>query len=284
MFKSRLKEKLIFASMNPLNSRNKIVKNIFFLSLALCTLLAIAVTSVFFLNKNKEAAAPVHKPNKIFTVIVDAGHGGRDEGARKGNIKEKDITLAIAKQVEAFGPQYGLKILLTRHTDTFMNPLHRVAFALQQNADAYVSIHVNELKGYSYVSGMQVYVSNKNPDFNQSRSLGSAVAQNLGADFKVSPRLQQRSENIFVLADNYLPSILIECGFITNPNDLKMLTDSSKIQLIAKQVLTGISAYARHSVINQYAVQIASPSSHHKTGYSEGTRIKKGRKKNSKTV
>jgi hypothetical protein len=132
-----------------------------------------------------------------------------------------------------------------------------------------------------------VYVSDKNPDFAKSKLLGSAVSQNLGADFKVSPRLQQRAENIFVLAENYIPSILIECGFITNPNDLKMLTDSAKAQLIARHILSGVSAYAKHATINEYAVQVASPSSasrHHNIMASNPMRIKKGHKKANKTA
>ncbi len=272
--------------MKPLG---RILKNkniTILLSLAACIVLAVAAGGVFFILKPK-ATLPTQKENKIFTVIIDAGHGGRDEGTKFKNFKEKDITLAIAKQVEALASQYNLKVILTRHTDTFLNPIARVNFASQQNANAYVAIHVNELRGYSYVSGMQVYVSNKNPDFDQSRLLGSAVSQNLGADFKVSPRLQQRAANIFVLADNSIPSILVECGFITNSADLKLLTDSSKILLIAKHMLTGISAYANHATINEYAVQIASPSTssrHHSVMASNPARTKKGHKKSLKTV
>jgi N-acetylmuramoyl-L-alanine amidase len=252
--------------MKPLGRILKNKKIIILLSLATCVVLAVAIGGFLIMFKPK-ATLPTQKENKIFTVIIDAGHGGRDEGTKFKNFKEKDITLAIAKQVEALAPQYGLKVILTRHTDTFLNPIARVNFASQQNADAYVAIHVNELRGYSYVSGMQVYVSNKNPNFDQSRLLGSAVSQNLGADFKVSPRLQQRAANIFVLADNSIPSILVECGFITN--------------------LTGISAYANHAAINEYAVQIASPStSSHRHGVmaSNPVRNKKGHKKALKTV
>ncbi len=271
--------------MVPLNLKNRIFAKIFIIPLTICALLAIGVTAVLLIPK-KAITPVIHAPNKVFTVIIDPGHGGRDEGTKTKTLKEKDITLAIAKQIETLAPQYGVKVILTRHIDTFMNPIHRVAFAMLQNADAYVALHVNELRGYSYVSGMQVYVSNKNPDFEQSRQLGSAIAQDLGADFKVSRTLQQRAENIFVLADNFMPSTLIECGFITNANDAKMLTDSSKTLDIAKQVLTGISAYARHTVINEYAVQIVpQASAHHKALLSSNpSHAKKLHKKNSKTA
>lgn len=229
--------------------------------------IALAATlSVCLFTRPQKFATYKPKPNKVFTVIIDAGHGGRDEGTKTKTVKEKDITLAIAKQIEALAPRYHVNVILTRHTDTFMNPVARVNFAMQHNADAYVSLHVNELRGYSYVSGMQVYVSGKNPDFEQSRLLGSAVAQNLGADFKISHTLQQRVERIYVLAENYMPSILVECGFITNPSDFKMLTDSTKTIIIAQQVLTGIEAYANHNTIDEYAVQqVPSFGTRHKT-------------------
>lgn len=230
-----------------------IYKKLTLLSSALLVVIIAGALFYFFNHKTISVYKP--KPNKVFIVIIDPGHGGKDDGTNTKTIKEKNITLAIAKQIEAIASQYGLNVILTRHTDTFMNPRARVAFAMTQNADAYVSLHVNELKGYSYVNGMQVYVSGKNPDFEQSRKLGSAIAQNLGADFKISHTLQQRAENIYVLADNSMPSALVECGFITNAADAKMLTDSTKTFEIAKQVLTGIAAYTHNSIIDEYAVK-----------------------------
>ena len=273
--------------MKPLGLIYKKPKTVPFFSTATLFVIALAIGGFLFLYNKRTLTLNTIKEDKTFTVIIDAGHGGRDEGTKYKNVKEKDITLAIAKQAEALATHYGIKVVLTRHIDTFLNPIARVSFASLQNADAYVAIHVNELRGYSYVSGMQVYVSNKNPDFENSRLLGSAVSQNLGADFKVSPRLQQRAANIFVLADNSIPSILVECGFITNPSDLKMLTDSTKTLLIAKQILSGITAYAKHAAINEYAVQIASPSSssHHRgVMASNPVRHKKGNKKGNKTA
>ncbi len=271
--------------MNPFRQKNKTwAKTI--IVVAILGVLACAGAALFILY-HRPPTPPAKHVNDIFTVIIDAGHGGRDEGTKYKNVKEKDITLAIARQAEALAPQFGLRVILTRHTDTFLNPVARVGFASTQNADAYVAIHVNELRGYSYVQGMQVYVSNKNPDFESSRLLGSAVSQRLGADFKVSPRLQQRAANIFVLADNLMPSILVECGFITNPTDLKLLTDSTKTLLIAKQILAGVSAYAKHAAIKEYAVQISSPASntrHHGVMASTPARNKKGHKKANRTA
>ncbi len=204
------------------------------------------------------AAAPKSKPS--FTLVIDPGHGGVDQGTSvHSGIKEKNITLSIAEEIYKLSPEYGIHTLLTRDSDVFMNPLKRVDFASSQHGDAYVSIHVNELKGYQNVSGMQVYVSNYNQRFPESCKLGSTIASSLSTDFKIFPRLEDRSENIYVLSQNPLPSVLVECGFITNPGDLKMLTDSAKIRTLAKQILSGVQAYRENHVTQLYAVQLPRP-------------------------
>lgn len=201
------------------------------------------------------ASAPKAKPS--FTLVIDPGHGGVDQGTSVRNgIKEKNITLRIAEEIYELSPGYGIHTLLTRDSDFFMNPPKRVDFASSRHGDAYVSIHVNELKGYQNVSGMQVYVSNYNQKFPESCKLGSSIANSLSMDFKIFPRLEDRSENIYVLSQNPLPSVLVECGFITNPGDLKMLTDSAKIRMLAKQILSGVQAYRENHVTQLYAVQL----------------------------
>src|SRR3569832_2114139 len=99
--------------MSPLRLKNWMFKHIIILSISLFVLMAAAVTAVIFTSK-KQSVTQTHVPNKTFTVIIDAGHGGTDEGTKNKTIKEKDITLAIAKQIEALGPQYGLNVILTR--------------------------------------------------------------------------------------------------------------------------------------------------------------------------
>jgi N-acetylmuramoyl-L-alanine amidase len=221
--------------------------------------LPLSLIIFWVLTPGSQKQSPVTPPksNMPFTLVIDPGHGGVDQGTSVRNgIKEKNITLGIAEEIHKLSPLYGIYTILTRDSDVFMNPLQRVEFASNRHADAYVSIHVNELKGYQYVSGMQVYVSNYNPKFSESCKLGSSIATNLSTDFKIFPRLEDRSENIYVLSQNPLPSVLIECGFITNPGDLKLLTDSTKILILAKQILAGVQAYRDNHVTQLYTVQL----------------------------
>ena len=232
--------------------------NLFFfitLFLVFTGVIVICFSSIFFEKGGNLSDITSNSPHK-FRVVIDAGHGGRDEGSKYNKLVEKNITLAIAERIKSLSAQYGVDVVMTRSSDAFINPAKRIAIADRQNADAYVSIHVNELRGYEYVSGMQIYVSNHNPQFDKSCVLGSAVAKSLSTDFKVFNKLQDRSKNIYVLSENTLPSILVECGFITNLSDEKMLTDTATETLIAKQILQGVAMFKDNKVKELYAVQL----------------------------
>ena len=85
---------------------------------------------------------------KDFTLVIDAGHGGRDTGAiGKGKVKEKDLTLryalAFGRMVEQNCP--GVKVIYTRKTDTFVELYRRAEIANKNKADLFISIHINSL-------------------------------------------------------------------------------------------------------------------------------------------
>lgn len=93
-----------------------------------------------------------------FVVVIDAGHGGKDPGARRGAIKEKDITLSVALRLGELirSNQPGIKVLYTRSTDKFVGLQERADFANRHNASLFVSIHVNSAPGV--VSGTETFV------------------------------------------------------------------------------------------------------------------------------
>jgi N-acetylmuramoyl-L-alanine amidase len=254
-FKYNCNKPKVTRTMSPIQ---KSAKNILFITagIFICVLvLAASYYSVFIQKKSISKTVSIIARQQ-FRLVVDAGHGGNDDGSKYNGIKEKNITLAIAEKIQELAPQYGIDVVMTRTGDKFINPIGRVSMADHQSANAYVSIHVNELRGYQSVSGMQVYVSNQNPQFSQSCVLGSGVAKSLSDDFKVFGQLQDRAKNIYVLSENTLPAVLVECGFITNPTDVKILTDSAEESLIAKQILEGVAAYKNHKVTQMYGVRI----------------------------
>lgn len=97
--------------------------------------------------------------NQIQCIVIDAGHGGKDSGATSGTIREKDITLALAKKLgKAIREKHpGIKVILTRETDTFLELATRSSIANKANADLFISIHTNASKS-SQANGSETFV------------------------------------------------------------------------------------------------------------------------------
>jgi N-acetylmuramoyl-L-alanine amidase len=212
--------------------------------------LIVSVLCLFsFTIKTKTTDNPTQKIKtaKSFVLVVDAGHGGKDDGAVGNGLYEKNITLKLAQEIKELSSQYGIDVVLTRNNDAYMSPQEKSNFSNTQNADALISVHVNaEL--HSQQSGFEVVLSSKNTKFtDNSQVLGSAILQSLSSDFKIQQALQQKKVGIWVLDQSNIPSALIECGYLTNASDANNLKDDAKIELMAKNILQGVATYANNS-------------------------------------
>ena len=187
-----------------------------------------------------------------FKLVIDAGHGGKDNGAIGINgEKEKDFNLMISKKIKELSPQFGIDVMLSRDNDVFMSPPEKVNFANAQNADAFISIHANVKTAENASekkSGMEVCISGDNIKYEESKVLGSAVLQALDKNFNVNLSLLQRYIGIWVLKANTHPAILIECGYLDNNKDMKVLNDAVKVELMARKILEGVALYANHKI------------------------------------
>lgn len=96
----------------------------------------------------------------IRTVVIDAGHGGKDIGCSGKNTHEKDIALPIALKVGEYIKKYipGVKVIYTRKNDTFIELHERAAIANRNNADLFISIHCNAATSHPWVNGTETYV------------------------------------------------------------------------------------------------------------------------------
>lgn len=201
-------------------------------------------------TRNSNNTIPLTVLAKPFVLVVDAGHGGKDRGALGNGMYEKDAALKIAQKIKDISSQYNIHVILTRNSDVFMDPRQKSDFANSQNADAFISIHVNTNdKEHPDQSGFEVLLSSRADErfADKNKILGSAILQNISRDFTAAPSLQTRSTGIWVLKNSNIPSVLIECGYITNKDDAANLKDDAKIELIAKNILEGIAAYANHA-------------------------------------
>lgn len=186
-----------------------------------------------------------------FTVVIDAGHGGADNGAVSGDAKEKDINLALALKVKQLSPEYHIKVVLTRQTDELAggkSDIHasleyRVAMAKENKADLFVSLHVNNAGGGQPNHGFSAFVSPDNAHFAESRKLGSALLDAVKPNYAADDLLHQPTQGVYILREAPMPAVLLECGFIDNPADLAFIRDGQNQETIARDILQGIQRY-----------------------------------------
>lgn len=216
-------------------------------------------------------------------IVIDPGHGGKDPGCLfKGGIKEKDITLSLAKILKAkIESKLGCEVLLTRTTDVFMPLDERTAFATLQNADLFISLHVNAHR-QSDIYGIETYFLNMATDqqavmvaarenatseknisdlqsilkdlmlttkITESSKLAYMVQNGMIADVKKSfnpyKSLGVKQAPFYVLVGAEMPAILIEAGFITNGIERSRLLSDNYKEALSEGIVGGIESYMR---------------------------------------
>lgn len=183
------------------------------------------------------------------TVIVDAGHGGSDCGAiGASGIYEKDITLAVAKELQKQLIAEGATVLMTRTTDRDVSRqknasdsielADRVVVAERLEADVFVSIHLNAFTSPD-VGGVETYYCAGSLS---GERLAHAVQKNLMAQFDLKDR-GVKTANFYLLKNSSMPSILTELAFISNPREEQLLISPDAQALFAQAILTGLKQY-----------------------------------------
>ncbi len=101
---------------------------------------------------------PVKAPGGARTVVIDAGHGGKDPGAVANGVREKDINLRVARLMADMLKKEGLRVVLTRSTDVYLQLSQRTSIAIKEDADAFVSLHCNALPKGRSAQGVEIYL------------------------------------------------------------------------------------------------------------------------------
>lgn len=199
----------------------------------------------FVTGRDDDTFVPTVSPSagKAPVIVIDAGHGGEDGGASSDSgISEKDLNLQISKLCAVILKAGGYDVRLTRTDDRLVYDMYddledyhgkkkvydlrnRIRFAEEAEADVFVSIHMNKFFQSQY-SGMQVYYSQNNPasaDF--AAAVQGSVREHLQSDNDRETKMATSS--IYILKNIKIPAILVEVGFLSNPTDLKNLTDDA---------------------------------------------------------
>ena len=182
------------------------------------------------------------KPEEI-TVVIDAGHGGRDTGAMSPHgLPEKDANLRLAKAVRDELAKRGYKVVMTREDDTFVELYDRPKVAHKANADLFVSIHHNA-PGYASnpfaIRSQSVYAWN---------ALGERLAKAInGRMAAADPMLANDGvlhANFAVTRNPEIPSCLVETDFITAPEGEEASWDPARISATAAAIADGVTDWA----------------------------------------
>jgi N-acetylmuramoyl-L-alanine amidase len=202
---------------------------------------------------------------KSITIILDAGHGGEDPGAVANGVVEKDINLSVTQKLSDFLSLSGYKVLLTRsgdrmlyndgqdHRKKYFDLYNRVQIAAGETNGIFVSIHANKFPLESCF-GMQTFYSPKN---SENRLLATYI-QDASKLLNVNnTRVAKQDDNtIFVLKNLSIPSVLIECGFLSNPDEAKLLSTEAYRDQLAFTICCGIVAYLQeYNIENQLYLQ-----------------------------
>ncbi len=186
-------------------------------------------------------------PKSIYKniVMLDAGHGGKDNGAVKNGLKEKNLnyTILYTKAKQYFEANDStVKAYWTRHTDKFINLYQRPKYSAKYNADLFVSLHMNS--GKRSANGTEVYYSRQNNKKNSagltSRVFAKKMLSTITTDLGTTRRGVKQA-GFVVIKHNTVPSVLIELGFVSSKKDSNNLRKSAYQTRAAKSIYRGIS-------------------------------------------
>lgn len=200
--------------------------------------------------------------NELPIIIIDAGHGGEDGGAvaNDGTV-EKDLNLDIALKLNDIISVMGYKTHLIRTTDTAIHTSGdtirqrkisdiKNRFAIMNKYDdcIYVSIHQNKFNDTA-VHGAQTFYS---PNNNESRVLADFIQKSISSQLQKENRrvIKKSGTDIYLLYNATKPTVMVECGFVSNDNELKKLKDNDYQNKMAISIALGIINYNVSEVKN----------------------------------
>lgn len=191
------------------------------------------------------APEPMPTPPRWY-VIVDAGHGGFDAGASGADtgVREAALNLQVALLVQEALENAGAKVLMTRTDGEALGGSKREDMARRgqllqtEGADAAVSIHMNKFPDRKIRGPMAYYQAGADP----GRALAASIIDRLTAAIGLKPRLPNPGNN-FVTRVPSCPAVLVECGFLSHPEEERLLQDEAYQKAIAEAIARGVIGY-----------------------------------------
>lgn len=202
-----------------------------------------------------DEAASADVSESEFIVVIDAGHGGEDSGAVANSLLEKDINLDIALKLRDMLKASGITVKMIRESDisiydTSSGTVHekkvsdlknRVEIVNENKNNILVSIHQNKFEESQY-SGAQMFYSTNNE---KSQILAESIRQSVTGLIQQDNKreLKEGGKDIYLLDKATVPSVIVECGFLSNPDEAKNLSDENYRNKMAFAIYCGILEY-----------------------------------------
>ncbi len=200
-----------------------------------CTVAWDPATATVSISSLPEDAAPNGSP----LVVLDPGHGGDHNGAEYGGVKEKDLNLAIASKTASLLEAEGVTVRMTRSIDQSVDLYARSGLANTLGADLFVSVHCNASVEHDDALGVYTCAYSQGTEgWQLAQILRETMLDATGAaDFGMEER-----PNLAVLRTAQVPAALVECGFMSTPSELALLTQPEYQDKLARGIADGILA------------------------------------------
>ena len=186
-------------------------------------------------------------------IAVDPGHGGIDPGSKGSTAVEKEITLAVAKRLKEVLTRSGAIVVLTRETDMDLSDpdggrlitrkrqdlSRRLELAEKQNADIYLSVHVNSFKSGPREHGAQTFYQ---PESQEGKKLAESIQAEM---VRVLGNTERKAKPVdyYTTRKSKMPSAIVEVGFISNPKEERMMCDPDYQGKLAYAIYCGLVTY-----------------------------------------
>ena len=208
-----------------------------------------------FATDIKETVPTVSLPVSGKTIVVDAGHGKPDEGAESSSgTTEAETNLKIALKLQNLLEQSGTTVILTRSDENAIYDLdaktlrqkkisdihNRVKIGNESSADIFVSIHLNKIPQQQY-DGWQTFYNANSSD---GQKLAKSIQSNLNDAIQRENNREAKSiDNIYIIKHVEIPTAIVECGFLSNPEEEKLLLEDEYQNKLAWGIYNGIIDY-----------------------------------------
>ena len=152
--------------------------------------------------------------------------------------------MSIAEKIKELNTNDRLHIVLTRENKDIVDLKKRVEFSNSQNADLFISLHANAASTQEKnTEGMDILLSGKNTKHYAENKILAAILYNYFHQIHSVNDIQLSKNGVYVIDNSQCPSVLVECGYLTDPNDLEFLKDETGQEKIARSVLQAIEQY-----------------------------------------